>query len=41
MLRGVGVDDVFTKDIADISTDKDISRRGIFAHIVIEDKKDN
>lgn len=41
MLRGVGVVDVFTMDIADISTDKDISRRGIFAHIVIEDKKDN
>lgn len=41
MLRGVGVVDVFTMDIADISTDNDISRRGIFAHIVIEDKKDN
>lgn len=36
MLRGVGVANVYTMDIADISTSKDTSRRGIFAHLVIE-----
>lgn len=35
MLRGVGVADVFTMDIADISTSKDVARRGIFAHLVV------
>lgn len=35
MLRGVGVENVFTMDIADISTSKDVARRGIFAHLVV------